>query len=282
MTGRTILSAGTAIGAMLFASSAMAHPVGDRTMDDRADAIVEGALDDATVADGRIESYDDRDARRIDRRQPYLRAPIVSGGNGPMGPYVGHAYPMTHGYDYQPAAFDRDGWLDACEYRVGGGEPRRDRNGNIIGGLLGAVAGGFIGDGIAEAGDKLGGALIGAGVGGLAGLAIGAAIDAGSDDDRDDARAYCEDYLANYMRQGPAYGADYRQHYYHGQPMMMVPVMIEVPRRAVVREYVTEETVDVEVVTYENAPRRRVIRQAPAPRPSKPVPAKRVRSIKGR
>lgn len=204
----------------------------------------------------------------------------------PVTPYPMHhqqvVYPQHGPYPAtqpmpQPPAFDREAWLEECEYRVTGGERRRDGNGNIIGGILGAATGGLIGNRVAGRGDRLAGSLIGAGVGGLAGLAIGAAIDAASDDDRDDGRAYCEDYLARYSHSQQNYGYGYGQTYY-AQPMMLVPVMVQVPQRAVVREYVTEEVVHVEKVTYEEVPRQRVIKRVPVQ--SKPVPIKRVRSVK--
>lgn len=181
-----------------------------------------------------------------------------------------------HGQIVPQQSFDRGAWLQECRDRVGGGE-RRDSNGNVIGGLVGAAAGGLIGNRIAGRGDRLGGTLIGAGVGGLAGLAVGSAIDRGNRADRDEVAQYCEDYLAYYSN-----GYTQHQGYYGQQQMMLVPVMIQVPQRAVTREIVTYETVEEHVTTYEEVPARRHV----APRPTKriqvaPQPTKRVRYIKG-
>lgn len=213
----------------------------------------------------------------------------------PVAPSSAYAHPIVYpqhspvpvAQPYpQPPAFDREAWLEECEYRVSGGERRRDGNGNIIGGIVGAATGGLIGNRVAGRGDRLAGSLIGAGVGGLAGLAVGAAVDAASNRDRDDGRAYCEDYLARYTQSqqsgGYSYGYGYGQ-YAYAQPVMLVPVLVQVPQRAVVREYVTEEVVEVETVTYEEVPRQRVIKRVPVytkPVPVKTQPVKRVRSVK--
>lgn len=221
-------------------------------------------------------------------RQPNARYMPVTPSPAHTHPivYPQHSpVPVTQPYP-QPPAFDREAWLEECEYRVSGGERRRDGNGNIIGGILGAATGGLIGNRVAGRGDRLAGSLIGAGVGGLAGLAVGAAIDAASNRDREDGRAYCEDYLARYLQSqqsgGYSYGYGYGQ-YAYAQPMMLVPVLVQVPQRAVVREYVTEEVVEVETVTYEEAPRQRVIKRVPVYTKAVPVkaqPVKRVRSVK--
>ena len=181
-----------------------------------------------------------------------------------------------HGQIAQQPSFDRGAWLAECRDRMGGGQ-RRDSNGNIIGGLVGAAAGGLIGNRIAGRGDRLGGTLIGAGVGGLAGLAVGGAIDRGNRADRDEVAQYCEEYLAYYSN-----GYTQHQGYYNQQQMMLVPVLIQVPQRAVTREIVTYETVEEHVTTYEEVPAQRHV----APRPTKriqvaPQPTKRVRYIKG-
>ena len=188
-----------------------------------------------------------------------------------------HAVPYPHhGQVQQQPSFDRSAWLEECRDRVGGGQ-RRDGNGNVIGGLLGAAAGGLIGNRIAGRGDRLGGSLIGAGVGGLAGLAIGGAIDRGNRADRDEVADYCEQYLAYYSN---GYGQQgyYRSH----QQMVLVPVMVQVPQRAVTREIITYETVQEHVTTYEEVPVRRRV----TPQPTKrikvaPQPSKRTRYIKG-
>lgn len=190
------------------------------------------------------------------------------------------AYPQGH-HGAPQAGFDHEAWLDECEDRFR--SRYRDSDGNVIGGLLGAAAGGVIGNRVAD-GNRLAGTLIGAGVGGLAGLAIGSAIDAASAADRRrDGREYCEDYLSRYSyghRSMPTHGHGYAyapQHhgyaqYYQVQPMMLVPVRVPVQQRAVVREYVTEEYVDVPVTTYEEVPAYRTIKSAPV----------KTRSIKAR
>ncbi|MFZ1742476.1 MAG: hypothetical protein WAT93_06455, partial [Pontixanthobacter sp.] len=71
-------------------------------------------------------------------------------------PYPHHAMQMQ-----QQPQFDRGAWLDECVSRYNGGEVRRDRNGNIIGGFVGAAAGGLIGNRVAGRGDRLAGSLIG-------------------------------------------------------------------------------------------------------------------------
>ncbi|GAA4642205.1 hypothetical protein GCM10023115_04320 [Pontixanthobacter gangjinensis] len=227
--------------------------------------------------------YEYSDAPHANRPHRALHAmphhAMPAHGMPPMVAIPHHAYPQ-HPIPHQ-AQFDRGAWIEECVTRYNGGQLRRDRNGNIIGGLVGAVAGGVIGNRVAGRGDRLAGSLIGAGVGGLAGLAVGAAIDAATDDrgrDSEEAWAFCEDYLARYTHQNMGgFG-------YYAQPMMLVPVMIQVPQHAVVREYVTEETVHVQVVTYEDVPARPVVKPAPQPVkrvPIKSVPTKRVRSVKG-
>lgn len=196
-------------------------------------------------------------------------------------PHNQAAYPAHH---QQQPRFDRQAWLDECVDRVSGGRhDRRDRNGNVIGGLVGAAAGGLIGNRVAGRGNRLAGGLIGAGVGGLAGLAVGAAIDKSSKRGNGDAYAYCEDYLARYSHGQGGYG--YQQHgyaYQYARPMMLVPVWVQVPQRAVTREYVTHEYVDVEVVEYETVPARRVIKRAPAPRPVKRIKVQQSKPVRYR
>lgn len=203
--------------------------------------------------------------------------PVIYPQHGGQQPviYQGHTVPH-HGQIQRHQNFDRDAWLDECRDRVGRGQ-RRDGNGNVIGGLVGAAAGGLIGNRIAGRGDRLGGTLIGAGVGGLAGLAIGSAIDNGNRASRDEVSDYCEQYLAYYSN-----GYGQQGHYYGHQQMMLVPVLIQVPQRAVTREIVTYETVEEHVTTYEHVPAQRHV----APRPTKrikvaPQPTKRTRYIKG-
>ncbi len=171
-------------------------------------------------------------------------------------------------------SFDRSGWLNNCEDEL---RLRKERSGTA-GGLLGAVAGGIIGNRVADS-ERLGGTLIGAGIGGLAGLAIGSAI--GSVVKGNPYLRECKAYLENWEQSG--YG---QQGYAHGyQAYSYVPAMAYVTtypiERPVVREYVTEEWVDVPVehVEYETVT---VHRAAPkAVRYTKQKPAKRVKYIKG-
>jgi hypothetical protein len=203
-----------------------------------------------------------------------------AGGQGYYTPPPGYG----SGYGYPPPApaqFDRDAWLDDCHDRIRGVD-RKDRAG-VIGGLLGAVAGGVIGNRAWDS-KRLAGTLVGAGVGGLAGVAIGSAIGAASDRRHDDE---CALYLDRYMAGGyggpayPAYGYGYPgQGYGYGYPSAgyaLVPVLIAVPQRQVIRETVTEEWVDEPV-------RSRPIGRShhPAPRPAPPRPDKRIKLTKGR
>lgn len=192
-------------------------------------------------------------------------------------PPVAHR-PAPHRY----GAFDREAWLEDCRARYRAQSGRRD--GGVVGGLLGAATGGLIGNRVAD-GERLAGTLIGAGVGGLAGLAIGSAINAAAD--RDEAAEYCENWLDRHRQAyAPAPAYPYPAPYAYAPPaayygsacacapaMAYMPVLVAVPQRAIVREYVTEEWVDAE----------------PAPRPKKrrvhrtaPAGDKRIRYVKGR
>lgn len=192
----------------------------------------------------------------------------------PAPPPPHHAYPaqmpgyapaMQPGPGYaahMPTRFDREAWLDNCQDRLRGVK-EKDRAG-VIGGLLGAVAGGIAGNRIAGTGERLAGSLIGAGVGGLAGIAIGSAIGASQNHKR---RAECEAYLDRYMTGYPQPGG-YGYPYAYGYPAYgytyaytMVPVMIAVPQRRVVRETVIEEWVDVPAHTVTRE--RKIYRPAP-------------------
>lgn len=248
-----------------------AHAAHDRYEDPGYDGVEHG---DAYGEDNRHEVIE----RRVYRHgQPHH-------GGQQMGHHAGHY--VGHGQMPAQPAFDRTAWLDECTSRYRS-ERRRGGDGDVIGGLVGAAAGGLIGNRIAD-GDRLAGTLIGAGVGGLAGLAVGSAIDhATNENRRDEALTYCEDWLARYQGgygggYGQAYGQTYgygypagwQQGYYgYAQPVMMVQIMVPVEQHAVVREYVSYETVEETVVTYEPAP-------APRQRYIKPTPVKRQRYIK--
>lgn len=197
-------------------------------------------------------------------------------------PSAYHAAPPQPAMSYYPAPpapapkFDRDAWLADCRARYRAEGAREE--GGVAGGLLGAAAGGLIGNRVAD-GERLAGTLIGAGVGGLAGLAIGTAIGAAIDRDRAD--DHCEAWLARYPHgyapapaqpypypaPVPYRGYGYPAYYGHGcactPAVTYVPVMVAVPQRAVVREYVTEEWVEAEPAIERHTPTKRVT-QTPA------------------
>ena len=191
--------------------------------------------------------------------------------------YLGYAAPM---------AYDRDEWVGRCYAEVRAGDYDGADDGKAIGGVLGALAGGFVGNRVAD-GDRLAGTLIGGGIGALGGLAIGSAIDSSTDER--EIRRYCDsvydrhyggyeqagaDYDGGYYAEGDhgyayaapqghaypyanyqhAYGAyGYQYGYaqtYVARPVMLVPVLVAVPQRRVVREYVTEEVVVERKPTY--------------------------------
>lgn len=194
-----------------------------------------------------------------------------------------HGAPLAYGhpgapYPPQPAwapppQFDRDAWLDDCRARIRGHD-RRERGG-IIGGLLGAIGGGIVGNRAYDS-ERLAGTLIGAGVGGLAGLAIGAAIGAAADRDRlDECEFYLDRYLTGY-RPGPGYGYPGYGYAYPAYAMTYVPVVVQVPQRAIVREYVTTEWVDVPEPATRTVTETRIIRQ---PAATKRIPVKPAKTV---
>lgn len=75
----------------------------------------------------------------------------------------------------------------------------------------------------------------------------------GRRDAPDDCVTYLVQHDAQWRHMGYGYG-----------PVMLVPIMVPVPQRAVVREYVTEEWVE------------EIVPAAPAPRPAKTIPVKTV------
>jgi hypothetical protein len=112
----------------------------------------------------------------------------------------------------------------------------------VIGGLLGAIAGGVVGNRVNDR-HRLAGTLVGAGVGGIAGLVVGSAIDAAGHRRHDDECAlYLDRYLAEYPPTGYGYPGGYPAAYGYGYPVAMMPVLIQVPQRTIIRETVTEET----------------------------------------
>ena len=181
----------------------------------------------------------------------------------PQGGYPAGAMPYPGGFQHDQIG--RDEWLEECRARYDGRNGRGENRGRAIGAVLGAAAGGLAGNRIAGRGDRLAGTLLGAGVGGLAGAAAGSAI--GESSDRRDAVDECEAYLVQHEARW--------QHMSYGYgPVMLVPIMVPVEQRAVVREYVTEEWVDEQVMV--KVPGKKIIRAAPAPRPVKTVPVKTV------
>lgn len=179
----------------------------------------------------------------------------------PQAGYPGGGVQYPGGYEQDQ--FARDGWLEECRARYVGGDGRGERRGRTIGALVGAAAGGLIGNRAAGRGDRLLGTAIGAGVGGLAGAAAGSAI-GGSSDSRESLDE-CEAFLIQHE-------AQWRQTNYGYGPVMLVPIMVPVEQRAVVREYVTEEWAEEEVMV--TVPDKTVRRLAPAPKPVKTVPVK--------
>jgi hypothetical protein len=176
------------------------------------------------------------------------------------GAYPGYAQPL-------PPQFDRDGWLANCHDRIRGVD-RQDRAGEI-GGLLGAAIGGVVGNRAWDS-KRFAGTLLGAGVGGLAGVAIGTAIGAAGERRHEDD---CALYLDRYLADGhgyPGYAYGYPGYGYGYGGYALVPVLVAVPQRQVVRETVTEEWVDVPVRSRSIPPRRHPAPH-PAPRQTKPT-----------
>jgi len=197
---------------------------------------------------------------------------------GPMHPGPMYPGPMAmpysaHGYGAPlPPRFDREEWLDECRRRIRGLD--REERGGVIGGLLGGIAGGIIGNRAYDT-KRLAGTLLGAGIGGAAGILIGSAIGAASDRRREDECAW---RLDEYLAGGHAgYGHGYPGYGYpaYGYGYTLMPVVVAVPQRAVVRETVTEE--------YEEVPvRARTVTRTRTIHRSAPAPDKRVRMIKGK
>ena len=178
-------------------------------------------------------------------------------------------HPQAAAYPPPYPDFDRAAWLDDCESKVRGKDSKK--KGGIIGALLGAIAGGVIGN-RAWKSERLGATLIGAGAGGLVGGVIGSAIGGKGRGDRDYCEAYLDRYLmGSYGQSGYGYGYGYTGY-------TMVPVMVAVPQRAVVREYVTEEWVDVPV-KHKPVKKVRYIKQAPTK--AIPVKTKTIKYSKG-
>jgi hypothetical protein len=211
-----------------------------------------------------------------------VHPPVAAHGAFGHAPMAMHHGPMSmpyppHGYGAPlPPRFDRDEWLENCRARIRGVD-RKDIGG-VIGGLLGGIAGGVIGNRAWDS-RRTAGTLIGAGVGGLAGIAIGAAIGAASERRREDECAWrLDEYLSNgHPGYGYGYGYGYSGYGYpaYGYGYTLVPVVVAIPQRQIVRETVTEEYEDVPV-------RARTVTRSRAIHHSAPAPDKRVRLIKGK
>lgn len=179
----------------------------------------------------------------------------------PQAGYSGGAMPLPG--EYQHGNPGRAQWLDECRARYDARDGRGQRRGQTIGALLGAATGGLIGNRVAGRGDRVVGTAIGAGVGGLAGAAAGSAVGASSD--RREALDECEAFLLQHE-------AQWQTRDYGYGPVMLVPILVPVEQRPVVREYVTEEWVDEEITA--GASRTIPRRAVPAPEPEKTIPAK--------
>lgn len=189
----------------------------------------------------------------------------------PQGAYPHGAmeYPVSYPGGIQSDQIGRDDWLEQCRARYDAGDRRGKKRGRTIGAVAGAAAGGLIGNRVAGRGDRLIGTAIGAGVGGLAGSTAGSAI--GESSDRREALDECEAYLIQHE-------AQWRQMSYGYGPVMLVPIMVPVQQRAVVREYVTEEWVDQQIMV--KVPGKTIIRTAPAVK-TVPVRTRAGKTIKG-
>lgn len=207
----------------------------------------------------------------LERHHPLPEHEISHGYRVHAPPYPG-AYAASGYAPPLPPRFDRDAWLAQCNDRIRG-VARKDRAG-VIGGLLGGIAGGVVGNRAWDS-ERLAGTLLGAGIGGLAGVAIGSAIGAAGERRREDECAWHLDRHMASFPQGPAYG--YPSYGYGYPAIAYVPVLVQVPQRAIVREYVTEEWVDGPARS-ETITETTVVRQpASAPRADK-----RIKLIKGR
>lgn len=276
MTAHQLLAVTAAVGALAFAGPALAQPA--------------EPYEYAEEAETEVIHHGEPMVQPLP--VPPLPAPMAQGHHrgatvvapAPHGyappPHV-YAAPRSYPHmGYRPAPpFDRRAWLADCRERIRG--VSREERGGVIGGLLGAAAGGVIGNRAWDS-ERLAGTLLGAGVGGLAGLAIGSAIGAAGDRKREDECAW---HLDRYMAGGypgpgyahPGYGYGHPGYAYgYGYPAVAyVPVLVAVPQRAVVRETVTEEWVDVPVHTRTRTHTKVIHQPAPAP-------DKRIKYTKGR
>jgi len=86
-------------------------------------------------------------------------------------------------------------------------------------------------------------------------------------DGRREVPSECEAFLARH-------DARWQQMSYGYGPVMLVPIMVPVEQRAVVREYVTEEWVEKEEVV--SVPGKKIIQAVPAPQAVKTIPIKTI------
>ncbi len=202
--------------------------------------------------------------------------------------------------DVAPAPYGDPAWRERCEADM---RSSRER-GQVAGAIIGGAAGAVVGNRVAGRGDRLAGTLIGGGVGALGGAAVGSAVAGGPQDecrallahsDYDD--RYADDYRDGYapplpprhggrhyayrviqappppppMRRGRYHAHGYPGGYAYGYGATTVIVEEEsVPLVPVVREYVTEEWVEVDQPR--PAVRKRVIHR--------PAQSKRVKYVK--
>ena len=246
-------------------------------------------------------------------QQPVYQAPPHHQANyqPPAYPQPMHqnGYAAQTGYPPMPPVIDRKAWISECRAYLRERRRRAD-TGAVAGGVLGAAAGAVIGNEVANVGDKLGGALIGGGVGGLVGLFIGQAIAlAGGDGTKKDCKRWLRTYEESYASGGgqwpyPTYPQQGGQYYGGGNwnggwqqqswnsswhsgwsggyivvPQTTVTVYHSAPMVPVVREVVTEEWVETEVVHKKAKPH---YKPAPKVRYIKQKPVKRIKYIKGK
>lgn len=282
---RRLLTVSAAAGAFVAAQPSLAHPV-DAQVETQIDAGADRAPAmtyeyAAAPQDGGVVYH----SQSVVQHEPPPPAPYHA--NAPMpapmahpGHVPGPGYGYRHDGGYQ-GGFDRDAWIDDCRERIRG--VKKSERGAVIGGLLGAIAGGVVGNRVYDS-ERLAGTLIGAGVGGIAGLAIGAAIGAAGKHRRtDECTWYLDRHTGGYRGGQYAYGYGYPGYGYgygygaYGYTLM--PVMVAVPQRQIVRETVEEEWIDVPVRT-RTITKTKVIRQpAPAPR-TKLIKDKRIKYSK--
>ncbi len=211
---------------------------------------------------------------------PYIAEPIEAPmppvpPMAPPPPYIesGYAsrdaYPPSHAYSapyaphgyVAPVRFDRDAWLDDCRDRIRGVD-RKDRAG-VIGGLLGALAGGVIGNRSWDSHRPQGPCWV-------PGWAVLPAWRSARRSVPQTSRHHDDEcaYLPRPLHESSGVEAGYREYGLpwirlpgYGYGYTMVPVLVMVPQRQVVRETVTEEWVE-EPVRERAVTRTRVIRPA--------------------